>query len=630
MWLTIMSVGFDILSQNYYICLNKMTRMRKLAIIFALIFCVNLSAQPLSPQQMQSLPLHPRLILREGDVQRVHLALQNEPGVERLWDYLLRRVERIMDAPVCRREKTGKRLLSVSREVLERVWNCSLAYLLTGDAEYAARAEAEMLAASAFEDWNPSHFLDVGEMTAALALGYDWLYDWLPEQSRHVIEQAIINKGLLGAEKESQMWFYKRANNWNQVCNGGFVMGALAIADREPELAAKIVEKSLSSIVLGLKPYAPAGVYPEGYSYWSYGTWYQVLMIEALRTALGDSRGLEKSAGFLQSADFMNYMVAPSGRVFNFSDCGNSRPVQNLLLAWFADECRNMSLIYRETESLKQDDLRIMERRFLSVAILFLARCDMSSVAPPQRNFWYADGKQPLFVYRGGWDSSDDVYLAAKGGSSSISHAHMDAGSFIYEWGGVRWSCDLGSQNYYSLESRGVKLWGMTQESQRWDVFRINNLSHSTLSVDDAKHLCAGKAKMVEVYDSPMRYGATFDMSSVLDGLSRAERTITIDGQGCVTVEDDVTAERACSLRWVMCTPAEATIVNRRTILLQSGGRRLRIEAVAPRGVEPFILSNDPPHDYDAPNKGTCRVGFVVKLRAVRSAVLKIMLTPEV
>ena len=45
--------------------------MRKLAIIFALIFCVNLSAQPLSPQQMQSLPLHPRLILREGDVQRV-------------------------------------------------------------------------------------------------------------------------------------------------------------------------------------------------------------------------------------------------------------------------------------------------------------------------------------------------------------------------------------------------------------------------------------------------------------------------------------------------------------------------------------------------------------------------------
>jgi hypothetical protein len=34
-----------------------------------------------------------------------------------------------------------------------------------------------MLAAAAFSDWNPSHFLDVAEMTAALAIGYDWLYE---------------------------------------------------------------------------------------------------------------------------------------------------------------------------------------------------------------------------------------------------------------------------------------------------------------------------------------------------------------------------------------------------------------------------------------------------------------------
>ena len=31
-----------------------------------------------------------------------------------------------------------------------------------------------MLTAARFEDWNPSHFLDVAEMTFALAIGYDW------------------------------------------------------------------------------------------------------------------------------------------------------------------------------------------------------------------------------------------------------------------------------------------------------------------------------------------------------------------------------------------------------------------------------------------------------------------------
>lgn len=62
-----------------------------------------------------------------------------------------------------------------------------------------------------------------------------------------------------------------------------------------------------------------------------------------------------------------------------------------------------------------------------------------------------------LFI-RGGWNSKEDSYLAVKGGSPLTSHAHMDAGSFIYERKGIRWAIDLGMQNYLSLESRGVNL----------------------------------------------------------------------------------------------------------------------------------------------------------------------------
>ena len=39
------------------------------------------------------------------------------------------------------------------------------------------RLEEEMLAAAGFSDWNPGSFLDVAEMTTALAIGYDWLHD---------------------------------------------------------------------------------------------------------------------------------------------------------------------------------------------------------------------------------------------------------------------------------------------------------------------------------------------------------------------------------------------------------------------------------------------------------------------
>lgn len=607
-----------------------MKNILKIAMFFSILLSGELSAHNITAEMMSGIKSHPRLLLQEGDVDRVRTSVQNVPQVEALYNFVMKRAEKMLEEPVCVRKKKGKRLLDVSRRVLERVLSCSCAYLLTGEREYAERAEAEMVAAAHFEDWNPSHFLDVGEMITALAIGYDWLYDVLSETSRKEIAEAIVSKGLLGAEKESQMWFYRRENNWNQVCNGGFVLGALAIADQEPDLAAKIVKKSLSSISLGLKPYAPDGIYPEGYSYWSYGTWYQVLMIEALRSALGDSFGLEKSAGFLQSAYFMNFMVAPSGRSFNFSDCGAGSSNQtNLLLAWFASELNDMGIMYRDSEVLKRGRFRAGERRFAPLALFYLSQCDFENIAPIKDNFWYGYGEQPLFAYRGGWGRKDDTYLAAKGGSPSLNHAHMDGGSFVYEWGGVRWASDLGSQDYHSLESRGVKLWSKGQESPRWDVFRLNNFSHSTLTINNEKHRYEGVAQMVEVYDSPQCYGAKFDLTSLFNGVESVRRKITIDELGVVAIDDELVSERSAELRWAMCTPAEARIENDRTIVLESKGRMLRVEVLSPNKVKPFILSNDPPHDYDAPNKDSRRVGFTLRMKPHRKVDLQVRLVPQ-
>ena len=532
----------------------------------------------------------------------------------RLDGYIVRSANKMLEQPVAEYKKQGKRLLTISRLVLERVLYCSYSYLTTNDIKYALRAEKEMLAAAAFDNWNPSHFLDVAEMTTALALGYDWLYDLLSEQSREKIATAIVEKGLLGAEKESQMWFYRRANNWNQVCNCGMVVGALAISEREPELAKKMIEKSLLSNPIAMATYAPDGVYVEGSSYWSYGTWFEVVMIEALRTALGSSFGIEKAEGFLQSADFVNFMRTPTGGQFNYSDNGaTSKKVQNPLLAWFSAERGDTGVIYDDFRSLKSDAIRIEERRMLPLSMFFLSRCELDNLQPLKSDFFVGSGEQPLFAYRSGWDSKEDVYLAAKGGSASLSHGHMDAGSFIYEWGGVRWSIDLGSQNYYSLESKGVDLWNMKEGSQRWQVFRVGSASHSTLTVKGRNHLVEGVAPMTAVYDKPGCYGATFDLSPLFEELTEARRTITINELGQVSVVDVLQSERPTIVCWTMCTNAEVEQLNNRELLLKQKGKSLILRAS--KGAKAFVLSNEPPHDYDAPNKGSQRVGFEVKVR---------------
>ncbi len=93
-------------------------------------------------------------------------------------------------APV-ERIQIGRRLLDKSREALRRLFFLSYAYRTTGEQKYFDRAEQELLKISGFSDWNPSHFLDVAEMTMAVAIGYDWLYDKLSPGSRATIKEAI-------------------------------------------------------------------------------------------------------------------------------------------------------------------------------------------------------------------------------------------------------------------------------------------------------------------------------------------------------------------------------------------------------------------------------------------------------
>ena len=194
------------------------------------------------PDRLSPAP-HPRLIAGDS-MPALRERLRNDGVLARMNGYVVERASEMLLEPVCERRKQGKRLLQVSRKVLERVLYCSYVYRLTGDDAYMRRAEEEMLAAAEFDDWNPSHFLDVGEMTAALAIGYDWLYDALPQSSRDRIARAIIYKGLLGADEDRQMWFYRATNNWNQVCNAGLVMGALAVCDLEPELCRSVIVKA--------------------------------------------------------------------------------------------------------------------------------------------------------------------------------------------------------------------------------------------------------------------------------------------------------------------------------------------------------------------------------------------------
>ena len=599
--------------------------MKRIVLAIALLFATSATAQ--AQPDYSKLPNHPRLILRQGDIEAVRQKIENDQPLLIIHDVIERRTNDFLIAEPTKYRMVGKRLLGRCRAVLERVCYCSYMYLVSGDEIYARRAEKEMLAAADFVSWNPSHFLDVGEMTTALAIGYDWLYDWLSPESRKIIEDAIIEKGLRTAGKKK--WWSKTHNNWNQVCNGGLAMGALAVYERIPEEAQAIIAEALKNNPIAQKEYGPDGVYPEGSGYWEYGTWYEVMLIESLRTALGTSYDLEKAPGFLESAKFMNFMSTPTGATYNFSDCGNPSNMINPLLYWFALETGDMSLVWQDRERLINEEKFRGINRQAPIAMLFASRCDTKDIRPIQDIFWVGDGTQPVFLYRKGFASKEDSYLGVKGGSPKNSHAHMDGGSFIYEWAGVRWAVELGNQDYHSLESKGIGIWKKGQNSQRWQVYRLNNYSHNTLTINDKLHQYEGMVTMTKVHNKKKYKGADFDLSSLFVDTESVTRSILIDNNDKVTCIDKIESKNTiCSIRWNMTTFAKAEIIDNRTILLEQDGKRLLLRVVSPQKAEPYIMDNNSNNWYDVKNKGA-RVGFTTTITPNSKSTIKVELIPQ-
>ncbi len=582
----------------------------------------------------QASPDHPRLFVGPDAEGQLASRIASDPLLNQARARVLAIADDLMDVEPVERTKVGRRLLGVSRTCLKRVLALSLSYRLTGDARYAERAQTEMLAAAGFTDWNPSHFLDVAEMTAALAVGYDWLYPVLEPEARATIKGAIIEKGL-ETSLEGGWWVVAR-NNWNQVCHGGLTLGALAVMEDAPELATQVIARAVANVPRSMIEYAPDGAYPEGPVYWRYGTTYNVLLIDALTSALGTDFDLSQAEGFLASAEYYQHVTGPTGKYFNYSDCGAEGGFAPAM-HWFADQLDKPSLLWTERPELKAflAESHAAEGQGNRIFPMLLVWAQpLEGISPPAETHWKGEGRTPVAMHRTGWDE-DATFVAVKGGSPGANHAHMDVGTFVMDAGGVRWAEDLGAQSYHDLESQGITLWDSGQDGQRWEVFRLSNLSHNVLVVDGKRQRVDGHAPLVGYADDGPMPHTIVELSPVYEGqLAAAKRGAGLRDDGSVLIQDEIaTLDRETSIRWGMVTRAEVTIRDAQTAILRRGGQRLVVQVVAPDetaakvGLELYETA-DPPHDYDAPNPGTRMLGFTVAIPASTETQWAVWLKP--
>jgi hypothetical protein len=561
---------------------------------------------------------HPRLLASSNDFTQLTQRIAADPALQSWRTRLRQRAQEIIAAPPSRYEiPDGLRLLETSRRVVNRVYVLGLLHRLEGNPAYAQRAWQELDAAARFPDWNTRHFLDTAEMTHAFAVAYDWLYgSWTPEQ-RALVQQAMVDKGLKPALAlyRTGGWWTQARHNWNQVCNGGIGMGALALAEVEPELAGQILEAALKSLQLAMAEFAPDGAWKEGPGYWNYATSYNVVFLAALQTALGADFGLSQIDGFAQTGLFPIYLTGPLGRTFNYAD-GGDQAIRAPQMFWLA-------------RRFNQPIYAWFERQAATPAPLDLLWCGSNSAGPASAGLpldKYFRGAE-VAVFRSEWENPKALFLGFKAGDNQANHSHLDLGSFVFDALGARWAVELGADNYNLPGYFGA---------QRWHYYRLRAEGQNTLLLNPGPgpdQDPSAAARLVRFQSKPAKALAIADLTPAYDKSARKVwRGIALLDRGQLLIQDEIQAAQPAQLWWFMHTPAAIVIENDgRAATLQQAGVQLRAEILSPaqaafeiRDAQP--LPGSPHPDRQAGNKDIRKLA--IHLAGITDCRLAVRLVP--
>ena len=571
-----------------------------------------------SPAVLETLDkAHPRLMLKDKDLANLKEQYAKDKALQKCLRDVLEEADECAGKPMLTYKKIGPRLLQVSRECLRRVYALGLAYRWTGQEKYAQKAAENMLTVCAFADWNPSHFLDTAEMSHAVGLGYDWLYSYLDAETRAKIKAGLIKNGL-----EPGLVAYKKSGwarsdyNWNQVCNGGLIVGALAIAESDPQYAEQIIPAAVQSLPRALKSYGPDGAWGEGPGYWSYATHYTAYGLAALQTALGKDFGLLQIEGLAQAGNFPIYTAGPTGYYLNLADVGekSSRGPMPCMF-WLARAYGNS--LYAEAEHAE-----IAKHRASPQHVVWYVPAPQNALESRDLDRYFR-GPVEVAIARSAWNDPEALWVGVKAGYNQVNHGHLDLGNFELDALGVRWARDLGSDDYNM-----AGYWDSKRGGQRWSYYRLNSKSHSVPLLNGEDQDPMAKASFVNLGSQESSAFALVDLTSAYEKYARkvTRGVAMLEGRKAVLVQDEFEIEKPCELTWAMTTDADISVEKEGLAKLTLKGKTLIARVLSPAGAA-FTAESAEQQPPQKSNKGVRRL--LVRLPNAKDNVrVAILLSP--
>ncbi|MFN8356725.1 MAG: heparinase II/III family protein [Spirosomataceae bacterium] len=540
------------------------------------------------PASLKALKIeHPRLMLTDERLNELKQGRKTDATLDKYINAVIASANAMVNKAELKRELIGPRLLSVSRELLSRTTHLALAYRFTGDTKYLNAALSNMRTVCEFSDWNPSHFLDVAEMLNGVAIGYDWLYNDMSTSDKVYFRERIKTKGLAEYRKVYETaWWHRGDNNWNQVCNGGLLVGALSIAETDPTYAAEYLPKVIENLPFSNKFYAPDGAWYEGPGYWAYATEYLSYGMSALQTAMGNLYNLDKTEGLSKSGLVPMICAGPTNYILNFADSGeNSKATTSAAMLFLSTLYNNPQIANYLHSYLKSSNALATPFH-----VVWYKAPTAEAAAPPLDYYLRGEINELVFL-RSSWTDPNASWIGFKSGVNSSNHSHLDVGNFELDAGGMRWAKDLGSDDY-DLDG----YWDMGVNGKRWSYYRLNSFSHNVPLLGNKNQYELAKASFISTDLNTATPSASLDLTQAYrDFSTKSIRKVSlVDNRKNFLIEDSHTLSKTTEVAWGMTTANSIELVKGGKAILRNAtvtSRTLEAEIIEPKGVEFTIES---------------------------------------
>lgn len=570
--------------------------------------------------------VHPRVLATADDFSAIRSLIGSDPYMTEWFERLRQDTEAMLDTSPYPYAANG----GSNGSIRDLLIHTALMYQLTGEDKYADRAAAELLSAAEFADWGGryNNMLSLTYLAYSAALAYDWIYDAMTAEQRSIVEEAISRHVFSHALDWYNGGFRHNGefNNINFVDNGSFGITALALLGEESQAgdeAAQVLQGVYRKLQQALRYQEEDGAWPEGPSYWQYGTQPLFLMMAAMETALGTDYGLSGLSGMEQAGAYPLHLRGPGGP-FNFND-GDIIDVYPQLL-WLADRYDTPEYGWHAGQVYEETGL-------YSPFYLLLYQPGMFDVAPTELDRTFS-GIEAMSM-RSGWEDRNSVYAAMRGfDETMLSHNDLDAGTFVFDALGERWALDLGNENY--------NLPGFWQYEQgtRWTYYRKGAQGHNTIIINPQENPVHmqdydAAAKLIEWQSKPLGAFGILDMTDRYpnDAVSYRRGLMLTGEREQLVIQDELRLKTPSEIYWFMHTKASISIIEGgRAAILSQKDKKLYVKMLeAPEGAAFMEMAAEPLPGTPNPDGQTMNHGvrkLAVHMNDVEQANLSIWMVP--